>query len=89
MKSNLRSMAGEQASEIVACWTLPSPAGNHPFIAGNKRTAFVVCELFLVLNGMILTADDAECVLTMPALAAGELPEDVFAGWQRDHTILR
>ena len=25
-------------------------ARNHPFIDGNKRTAFVVCELFLRLN---------------------------------------
>jgi death on curing protein len=44
-------------------------ARNHPFIDGNKRTAFVAVELFLVLNGRRLAADDADCVLTMLAVA--------------------
>ena len=58
----------------------------HPFIDGNKRTAFVCTELFLVLNGTILTADDADCVATMLALAAGDLAEADFAAWLRSHT---
>ena len=61
-------------------------ARNHPFIDGNKRTAFVCTELFLVLNGTILTADDADCVATMLALAAGDLAEADFAAWLRSHT---
>ena len=56
---------------------------NHPFTDGNKRTAFVAMELFLALNGWTLQAGDAECVLTMLSLAAGDLPEDAFAGWLR------
>lgn len=60
-------------------------ARNHPFVDGNKRTAFVAVELFLVLNGWVLQVGDAECVLTMLALAAGELPEDAFADWLRQH----
>jgi death-on-curing protein len=58
-------------------------ARNHPFIDGNKRTAFVAAEMFLDLNGMILTASDADCVLTMLRLAAGEIEEDAFAAWLR------
>jgi death-on-curing protein len=38
-------------------------ARNHPFIDGNKRTAFVAVELFLLLNEQELLADDANCVL--------------------------
>lgn len=60
-------------------------ARNHPFVDGNKRTAFVAVELFLALNGWELTADDAQCVLTMLALAAGDLAEDEFAQWLRAH----
>jgi death-on-curing protein len=60
-------------------------ARNHPFIDGNKRTAFVAVELFLALNGQSLIADDANCVLTMLALAAGELSEAGFATWIRKH----
>jgi death on curing protein len=61
-------------------------ARNHPFLDGNKRTAFVVMELFLNLNGWILNADDTECITTMLALAAGDLSEKALAAWLRDHS---
>lgn len=64
-------------------------ARNHPFIDGNKRTAFVTVELFLVLNGYELIASDADCVLTMLALAAGEIEEAAFAAWLRAHCQAR
>jgi death-on-curing protein len=59
---------------------------NHPFIDGNKRTAFVCMELFLALNGYQLVATDIDCVQTMLAVAAGELDEPGLAGWLREHT---
>ena len=46
-------------------------------------------ELFLALNGWALVANDAQCVLTMLALAAGDLSEAEFADWLREHTELR
>ncbi len=58
---------------------------NHPFIDGNKRTGFVALELFLALNGYDLSATDADCVLTMVSVAAGELEEAAFAQWVRSH----
>jgi death on curing protein len=58
-------------------------ARNHPFVDGNKRTAFVAAEVFLDLNGMTLTASDEACVLMMLRLAAGEIEEDAFAAWLR------
>ncbi len=61
-------------------------ARNHPFIDGNKRTAFVAVELFLMLNGQELVADDASCVLTMLDVAAGQIDEASFAQWLREHT---
>ena len=60
-------------------------ARNHPFVDGNKRTAFVAAELFLMLNGHELAADDAACVLTMLAVASGDMGEDAFAAWIRSH----
>jgi death-on-curing protein len=54
---------------------------NHPFLDGNKRTSLVVAELFLQLNGLELSATDAECVTTFLALAAGDLTEDQLADW--------
>lgn len=64
-------------------------ARNHPFIDGNKRTAFVCAELFMELNGHRLVADDADCVNTMLAVAAGEIEEAVFAAWLRTHLAPR
>jgi death-on-curing protein len=61
-------------------------ARNHPFVDGNKRTAFVAVELFLALNGHELVADDATCVLTLLAVAAGTLDEPAFAAWLRTHS---
>ena len=60
-------------------------ARNHPFSDGNKRTAFVAVELFLALNGHELTTDDADCILTMLRLAAGDTEEAAFAQWIREH----
>jgi death-on-curing protein len=62
-------------------------ARNHPFSDGNKRTAFVAVELFLALNGRALTADDADCILTMLCMAAGEMEEVAFAKWIREHSL--
>jgi len=60
---------------------------NHPFIDGNKRTGYVAAEMFLRLNGYRLPATDADCVLTMLAVAAGDLSEDDFAAWLRQHAV--
>jgi len=59
---------------------------NHPFLDGNKRTSLVVAELFLQLNGLDLSATNAECVTTFLQLAAGALTEDQFAQWIAGHT---
>ncbi len=62
-------------------------ARNHPFVDGNKRTALVAIELFLLLNGVELQATDAECVLTILDLAAGKLDEAELAAWIRARTV--
>lgn len=58
-------------------------ARNHPFVDGNKRTAAVACEVFLVLNGARLVATDVELYPVYVALAEGSLPEPDFAAWLR------
>ena len=62
-------------------------ARNHPFVDGNKRTAAVISETFLMLNGQALQATDAELVVAFVALAAGELSEDELADWFRQHLV--
>lgn len=60
-------------------------ARNHPFGDGNKRTAAVACETFIVLNGGRLDADNLALYPVYVALADGTLPEADFAGWLRRH----
>lgn len=80
-----RAAYGEpDAAELAAAYGF-GLARNHPFVDGNKRTAYVLTELFLVLNGYDLLADDVACVLAMLALAAGEMDEAAFADWIRNN----
>jgi death-on-curing protein len=58
---------------------------NHPFIDGNKRTAFVVAMLFLHLNGYTVTAPQEEKYKTFMALADGSLSEEALAEWLENH----
>ncbi len=60
-------------------------ARNHPFVDGKKRTAAVVSETLLALNGFLLNASDAEMVVALLTLASGELSEEELADWFRTH----
>ena len=64
-------------------------AKNHPFIDGNKRAAFLSVGLFLYLNGLRLQASQAEATATMLAVAAGDMSEEAFANWLREHSVPR
>ncbi len=61
-------------------------AKNHPFLDGNKRTAFVVYRVFLKWNGLELTAGKTDKYLQMLALAAGDHTEESFTSWLRSVT---
>lgn len=60
-------------------------ARNHPFVDGNKRTAWVLGRLFLALNAVELVFDKEEAITMMIALAAGELSEVEVTAWFRAH----
>jgi death-on-curing protein len=56
-------------------------ARNHPFVDGNKRTAWVLARLFLALNDVTLRFTPEEAVRVVLQLAAGELAEEALAEW--------
>jgi death on curing protein len=74
---------GDPDAALLAAAYAYGIARNHPFIDGNKRTAAVVSETFLALNGYSLVASDAEVVVAFLALAAGDLTEAELADWFR------
>jgi death-on-curing protein len=59
---------------------------NHPFVDGNKRTAFVCAVTFLEENGCRFQAPEREVVARMIALAEGALSEELFATWLRENS---
>ena len=62
-------------------------ARNHPFVDGNKRTAWVFARLFLALNGLALRFAPEDAIRAMLALAAGELGEEAIADWFRQRVV--
>ena len=62
---------------------------NHPFVDGNKRTAFTVSLTFLKLNGLEVTATKEARVLTFWSLAAGEISEEQLTLWLERNTAPR
>ena len=81
---NLAGYGEPDAAALAAAYAF-GIARNHPFVDGNKRTAAVMMETLLTLNGHALTASDAELVVAVLALAAGDLSEDELADWLRGH----
>lgn len=62
---------------------------NHPFVDGNKRTAYVVCMLFMRLHGFEINASGPDRVILFERLGKGEIQREELAVWLREHGISR
>ena len=71
-------------SELAAAYSF-GIARNHPFVDGNKRTAFTIGTLFLELNGYQLTASEVAAAIAFEKLASGELDEKALTLWFDDN----
>jgi death on curing protein len=69
-------------AELAALYAI-AIARNHPFLDGNKRTAYVALETFLALNGSRFSVGDAEAVVMTLAMASGEIGDAEFTDWVR------
>lgn len=54
---------------------------NHPFVDGNKRTAFQVMFAFLRINGFYLDAPESAVVIVMQQVAEGKINQEQLAVW--------
>lgn len=74
--------------EAAALWE--SLAQNHPFLDGNKRTAFAATYTFLALNGISLTATAEDIYAFISGrYEANEFAFSQLASWLRSHTQAR
>ena len=79
---NLAAYGEPDLHELAAAYA-SGISQNHPFVDGNKRTAFLVAATFLDLNGQELKAPEAEAAVVFLRLAAGEFSEAELAEWFR------
>ena len=74
-------------AEAAALWE--SLSQNHPFIDGNKRTAFASMYTFLAINGISITADsDSAWGFVSARYADGDFRFDKLEAWLRASTKL-
>ncbi len=83
---NLENYGDPDTAALAAAYGF-GIAKNHPFLDGNKRTAFVAGALFLELNGRRVTAAETDVVETFLALAGGDLTEEELASWFRENSV--
>lgn len=67
-------------SELAACYAF-GITRNHPFRDGNKRVSLVVCELFLEINGKVVSADQTEKYRYYFSLAEGSISKEQLIQW--------
>jgi death on curing protein len=85
---NRAGYADPDMAELAALYAI-AVARNHPFVDGNKRTAFAALFMFLALNGMEFEPPEVDATITMLRLASGDLSDDEFTAWVRGNTRVR
>lgn len=78
---------GETDLFVLAAAYLFGIAKNHPFVDGNKRTAWVAADLFLYFNGYSVEADPHDVIVFVLSVAAGEIDEEGAVMFFRDFAV--
>lgn len=58
---------------------------NHPFIDGNKRIGTHAMMVFLDINNITLSYDDADLISLILHIASGEIDENALLEWLIAH----
>ena len=72
---------------LKAAALLESILINHPFIDGNKRTAYTLVRLFLNSNSLDFSASQDEKYDFIISTASGQKDFDSIAEWLTNHTV--
>lgn len=81
-----RASYGDPDMAELGALYAPGIVRNHSFFDGNKRTGYVMLETLLELNGTTFPVSDADAVITMLKLAAGNTSDEEFIAWVRSNT---
>ena len=80
-KEDLYKTSSEKAAALIE-----SIVSNHPFIDGNKRIGWVLMRLYLMENGMVINASQAEKYNFVISIASKKLPFEEIVNWIEKHT---
>jgi death-on-curing protein len=81
---NLEANRSPDLADLAAAYAVGITL-NRAFLDGNKRTAWVAAETFLLKNGYELFASERDGVMTMLAVADGTMSEPELAIWLRTY----
>lgn len=71
--------------EAAALWE--SLSQNHPFVDGNKRTAFAAAYVFLLINGLRIVARDEDAQeFVLELYESGQLKFENLRAWLTNNT---
>ena len=71
--------------EAAALWE--SLSQNHPFVDGNKRTAFASTYVFLLINGLRIVAKDEDAqVFVLGLYEGGQFEFENLRAWLSENT---
>lgn len=86
----MQSVMGQDAYPDVFSKTaalLESLVLNHPFLDGNKRTAFIASIVMLEVNGWKFCAEEMDAADFVLAVAAGKIKGvEKIAAWLKSNT---
>ncbi len=75
------ALSEEQAIVRKAAYLLFNLVNLHPFLDGNKRTAFEVVKAFLNLNGWEFEPSQDDAFSTLKSISSGRIDAESTENW--------
>jgi death-on-curing protein len=85
----MMSIFGTETSPSIwskAATLLHCIATRHPFVDGNKRTAWTAAKVFLLLNGYRLSATVKNAETTLLGVIQGDIDSEELTDWVEEHS---
>ena len=73
--------------QLKAAAMVHSVINNHPMVDGNKRSAWVILNFFLVLNNRQLRSSQDNAYEFIMSIAEKRIELEDIAAWLEDHMI--
>ena len=82
---NLFHYENADLQALAACYA-HGIVKSHPFLDGNKRTAFTAAAAFLDMNGVEITMSEPQATVVMLDLTCSKISQEQFEALLRSHS---